>query len=112
MLSVLSEEVVLEAPGSAGKRQGPVKGFMKNVEWAAGGLPVRAMPIRLRPIVGGLMPKIGPRGMEFARARVEMKAVEAVLHLRREYPRRIKSMIPVHIWTLVRPYGIGRRDGE
>ena len=31
------------------------------------------------------MPRIGPRGLEFARARVEMKAVETVLHLRRSF---------------------------
>ena len=41
------------------------------------------MPNWLRPIVGWLMPRVGPRGLEFARARVEMKAVETVLHLRR-----------------------------
>ena len=29
------------------------------------------------------MPKVGPRGLEFARARLEMKAIETVLHLRR-----------------------------
>ena len=40
----------------------------------------------LRPVVGWLMPRIGPRGLEFARARVEMKAVETVIHLRRSSP--------------------------
>ena len=52
------------------------------------------------------MPRIGPRGLEFARARVEMKAVETVLHLRRAAPARMKSMIPAHVWALVRPYGV------
>ncbi|MEQ1653221.1 MAG: Coenzyme F420 hydrogenase/dehydrogenase, beta subunit C-terminal domain [Hyphomicrobium sp.] len=112
LLALLGDEVVTSQPGSAGKRQGPVKGFMKNVELAAGGLPVRAMPDWLRPIVAWLMPKFGPRGLEFARARVEMKAVETVLHLRREHPQRIKNMIPAHIWRLVKPYGIERREGE
>jgi coenzyme F420 hydrogenase subunit beta len=51
------------------------------------------------------MPKIGPRGLEFARARVEMKAVETALHLRRQFPRRVKNMVPAHVW-LVKPYGI------
>jgi coenzyme F420 hydrogenase subunit beta len=58
------------------------------------------------------MPRIGPRGLEFARARVEMKAVETVLHLRRERPRRLRSMVPDHVWTLVRPYGLKRRPDE
>lgn len=106
LLDLLGDEVALSEPGSAGKRFGPVKGFMANVARAAGGLPLRKMPRFLRPIVGKLMPKVGPRGLEFARARVEMKAVETVLHLRREKPRRMKNMIPPHVWRLVAPYGI------
>ncbi len=106
LLGLLGEEVRISEPESAGKRVGPVKGFLKNVELAAGGLPVRSMPNWLRPIVGWLMPKIGPRGLEFARARVEMKAIETVLHLRRQYPQRVKNMVPAHVWALVKPYGI------
>lgn len=85
LLNLLGEEVVTEAPGSRGKRFGPVKGFLGKIERAAGGLPLRSMPDWLRPIVGWLMPKVGPRWLEFARARVEMKAIETVLHLRREH---------------------------
>ena len=106
LLGLLGDEIRTSAPGSAGKRAGPVKGFLANVERAAGGLPTRGMPRILRPIVGWLMPKVGPRGLEFARARVEMKAVETVLHLRREEPRRMRHMIPAHVWSLVKPYGL------
>lgn len=112
LLSVLGDELVVQDPISAGKRQGPVKGFMKNVERAAGGLPLRTMPDWLRPVVAWLMPRIGPRGLEFARARVEMKAVETVLHLRREHPNRLKNMVPDYVWRLVRPYGLEKQDGE
>jgi coenzyme F420 hydrogenase subunit beta len=79
---------------------------MANTQRAAGGLPLRRMPDWLRPIVGWLMPRIGPRGLEFARARVEMKAVESVIHLEREQPRRARHMIPAHVWELVKPYGL------
>ncbi len=58
------------------------------------------------------MPKIGPRGLEFARARVEMKASETVLHLRRQEKARMKNMIPDHVWNLVEPYGLTPEDGE
>jgi coenzyme F420 hydrogenase subunit beta len=108
LLSLLGHEVRTAEPGSAGKRQGPVTGFMKNTERAAGGLPLRGMPNWLRPLVGWLMPRIGPRGLEFARARVEMKAVETVIHLRRTYPKRLRTMVPDHIWALVKPYGLTR----
>jgi coenzyme F420 hydrogenase subunit beta len=112
LLRLLGDEIRLEAPGSAGRRRGAVAGFLKNVERAAGGLPLRGMPNWLRPLVGWLMPRIGPRGLEFARARVEMKAVETVLHLRRQHPRRMRRMIPAHVWALVAPYGIVPAPGE
>ena len=42
---------------------------------------------------------------------LEMKAIESVIHLRREEPRRMKSMVPDHVWRLVKPYGLTRDEG-
>ena len=106
LLATLGDEVRLSEPGSAGKRKSAVTGFMKNTERAAGGLPLRGMPNWLRPLVGWLLPRIGPRGLEFARTRVEMKAIETVIHLRRSYPKRLRNMVPEHVWALVKPYGL------
>lgn len=106
LVDLLGDELTTAAPADSGKREGPVKGFLANTERAAGGLPLRRMPKWVRPIVGWLMPRVGPKGLEFARARVEMKAVESVIHLRREKPGRIKSMLPAHVWALVAPYGL------
>jgi coenzyme F420 hydrogenase subunit beta len=64
------------------------------------------MPDCLRPIVGWLTPRIGPRGLGFARARVEMIAVETVVHLEREEPARARYMIPPHLRAPVKPYGL------
>ncbi|AQR61972.1 coenzyme F420 hydrogenase [Brevundimonas sp. LM2] len=112
LLDLLGDEVRLSAPGDKGKRKAAVAGFIANVERAAGGLPLRRMPDWVRPIVSWLQPRTGPRGLEFARTRVEMKAAETVIHLRREEPRRMKSMIPDHLWSLVAPYGLTPADGE
>ncbi|MEM7652216.1 MAG: coenzyme F420 hydrogenase, partial [Pseudomonadota bacterium] len=112
LVDLLGDELKTAEPGTAGKRAGAVKGFLANVERAAGGLPLRKMPEWLRPIVGWLMPRIGPRGLEFARARVEMKAIETVLHLRRERGARMKAMVPAHVWALVRSYDLYPQDGE
>ena len=106
LVELLGDELRAVAPGSKGKRAGAVRGFLANVERAAGGLPLRRMPNWLRPIVGWLMPRIGPRGLEFARTRVEMKACETVVHLRREEPASMKNMVPPHVWALVEPYGL------
>ena len=112
LLNLLGNQIKVTEPESAGNRASPVRGFMKNVELAAGGLPLRQMPNWLRPIVGWLMPKIGPRGLEFARARVEMKAIETVLHLRREMPKKMKNMVPNHVWQLVKPYSLEAKSDE
>jgi coenzyme F420 hydrogenase subunit beta len=106
LLSLLGDDVRLSMPQSAGKRFSSVKGFIANTRRAAGGLPLRAMPDWLRPLMGWLMPKLGPKGLEFARARLEMKAAETVLHLERTHPKRMKHMIPGHVWTILKPYGL------
>ena len=112
LLALLGDEVVLSEPQSHGRRKVAVAGFITNVERAAGGLPLRRMPDWVRPIVSWLQPRTGPRGLEFARTRLEMKAAETVIHLRREEPRRMKSMIPDHVWALVEPYGLRPEPGE
>lgn len=112
LLSLLGDSVVTSLPGSKGRRKSAVAGFIRNVERAAGGLPLRGMPNWVRPLVGWLMPRIGPRGLEFARTRVEMKAAETVMHLRRAHPAKMRNMIPDHVWALLAPYGIQPRPGE
>jgi coenzyme F420 hydrogenase subunit beta len=110
LVALLGDELRTRAVTSAGRRDGAVRGFMANVKRAAGGLPLRRMPAWLKPVVGWLMPRIGPRGLEFARARVEMKAIETVLHLEREAPRKMRRMVPAHVWALVAPYGLTRDE--
>lgn len=105
-LEQIRPELSLKAPSSSGKRASAVKGFIENTRRATGGLPLRKMPQWLRPIVGKIMPLTGPKGLEFARTRLEMKAAESILHLRRAAPKRLRSMIPDHVWKLAAPYGI------
>lgn len=112
LLALLGDEVRTAPARSAGRRAGPVRGFLVNLQRAAGGLPLRRMPAWLRPVVGWLMPRIGPKGLEFARARVEMKALETVVHLRREHPARMRHMVPGHVWPLVQPYGLAPLPSE
>ena len=112
MLELLGDRISLASLQDKGNRRSAVKGFMANTARAAGGLPLRSMPDWARPIVAFLQPRIGPRGLEFARARVEMKAVETVLHLRRLFPARIKNMVPAHVWRLVAPYGLVPGEAE
>lgn len=106
ILSLLQDQLVLTAPRAAGKRRGSVAGFIENTRRAAGGLPLRKMPNFMRPIMGKLMPKLGPKGLEFARARIEMKAAEAILHLEQKHPKRARHMLPWFIGRQVSGYAI------
>jgi coenzyme F420 hydrogenase subunit beta len=112
LLAMLGDRLQTRPLVSHGTRHGAVTGFMANVARAAGGLPLRRMPGWMRPIVAWLQPRVGPRGLEFARTRVEMKAIETILHLRRLHPARMKSMVPGHVWRLVAPYGLTPAKGE
>ncbi|MEO1307139.1 MAG: Coenzyme F420 hydrogenase/dehydrogenase, beta subunit C-terminal domain [Pseudomonadota bacterium] len=112
ILDGLGDAVTLAPLGTGGNRVGPVTGFLENTRRAAGGLPLRRMPGFMRGIMGWLMPRIGPRGLEFARARVEMKAIETVLHLRHARPDKLRSMVPPHVWKLVAPYGLHPEPDE
>jgi coenzyme F420 hydrogenase subunit beta len=112
VLSLLGDSLRSVPPTSAGDRWGAVKGFIRNLERSAGGLPLRRMPRWLRPLVSWLMPRVGPRGLEFARARVQMKAAETVIHLRREQAQRVKNMVPSHVWDLVRAHGLKPSEHE
>ncbi len=112
LLALLGDQLVTAPLTDRGKRTGAVRGFLENTARAAGGMPLRRMPNWLRPVISWLQPRIGPRGLEFARARVEMKAVETILHLRRAHPARVKNMVPAHVWRLVARYGLVPTDTE
>ncbi len=106
LLELIEPRLTTRPLTSSGKRDGAVRGFMENTARAAGGLPLRRMPNWLRPLVGRLQRFTGPKGLEFARTRVEMKAIETILHLRRAHPARMKNMVPAHVWRVAARYGL------
>lgn len=112
MMELIADELTLSPLRSSGRRERAVRGFLANVERAAGGLPLRRMPDWLRPIVARLQRALGPRGLEFARARVEMKYLEGIVTLRARRPRGLRFMVPAAAWALAARYGITPRPGE
>ena len=97
---------------SSGNRRGPVRTFLGAIERSAGGLPLRRAPHWARPLIGWMMTHLGPRGLEFARTRVEMKVLEGIVNLRQHRPRRLKRMVPDFAWALAASYGVQPRVGE
>ncbi len=107
LLALLQDELEVRPLEEHGRRFGAVAGFVRVLEAAGAGLPIRRAPKWIRPIIGWMQARFGPKGLEFARTRVEMKAAEGILTILRERPRRLKRAVPDFIWQLVRPYGIG-----
>lgn len=112
LVASLGPELTRRALVQAGNRRGPVRSFLAALRRASDGLPLRRAPDWARPLIGWMMTRFGPRGLEFARARVEMKAVESVVTLRRHRPRRMARMIPPHVWELAAPYDLHPAAGE
>jgi len=112
LLDLIRDEITLETLTERGKRDAAVKGFIENTERASGGLPLRRMPKWVRPIVAKIMPLTGPKGLAFARTRVEMKAAETILYLRQMAPRKMRHMIPRHVWAIAERYGFKPSEQE
>jgi coenzyme F420 hydrogenase subunit beta len=112
LVDLLRSELETKPFTSSGRREKVVRAHAENLERAAGGLPVRRMPDWLRPLVARLQQHFGPRGLEFARARLEMKALEAIHALRAHRPRRVRRLVPAATWALTRPYGVSPEPHE
>jgi coenzyme F420 hydrogenase subunit beta len=115
LASLVDEELELAPMGSKGSRAGAVRAFLGAVQRTADGLPTRRAPTWLRPLIGRMMTAFGPRGLEFARTRVEMKVLEGIVTLRRHRPHRLRRMVPAFAWALAASYGIvptGRERGR
>lgn len=106
MMALLGDEVALAPVGEKGSRRSAVQTFVTMLTKSAGGLPVRGAPDWARPMIGWMQRMFGPKGLEFARTRVEMKMTEGIINLRHERPRRMKRMIPDFAWRLAAPYGL------
>lgn len=110
LVALLDGEVITAPLGGAGSRSGAVRAFLGNLQRAANGLPVRRAPRWLRPLIAWAMPAFGPRGLEFARTRVEMKQLEGIVTLRRQRPHRLRRMVPDFAWRTAARYGLTAED--
>lgn len=106
LLALMNEELEISPVESRGNRQSAVTTFVKVLRQSSAGLPVRRAPQWVRPLIGWMQTTFGPKGLEFARTRVEMKAAEGILTMQRERPHRMKRGVPAFAWKLVAPYGI------
>lgn len=112
LVDAMGDSLEVSTLGTSGDRTSPVRAFVRQLERVNGGMPLRRTPKLLRPLVSWAMTRFGPKGLEFARARVEMRNAQAILTLRAIRPRRLRTMVPPHAWASVSRYGIHPSAGE
>lgn len=74
-------------------------------------------PWLVRRLIAFLQRWRGPRGLEFARAIIEMKLLRNLTHVREKYPANEARIVPYHVYETVKPYAeayrqvLGREPG-
>ena len=58
----------------------------------------------MRRLVAFLQRRRGPRGLEFARAIIEMKLLRNLTHVREKFPGNEAHIVPYHVYETLRPY--------
>ena len=61
-------------------------------------------PWPVRRLVAFLQRRRGPRGLEFARAIIEMKLLRNLTHVREKFPGNEARIVPYHVYETLRPY--------
>ncbi len=75
-------------------------------------------PKLIRQLIAFLQRRRGPRGLEFARAIIEMKLLRNYTYVRDRFPQMEEKIVPYHVYEATRPYAaeyaatFGRAPGE
>jgi len=74
-------------------------------------------PKAIRLFVAFLQRQRGPKGLEFARAIIEMKLLRNYAHVQEKFPQMETRIVPYHLYQAIEPYAdsyattFGRRPG-
>lgn len=61
-------------------------------------------PKPIRALIAFLQRRRGPRGLEFARAIIEMKLLRNYTHVREKFPQMEDRIVPYHVYEATKPY--------
>jgi len=61
-------------------------------------------PWLVRRLIAFLQRRGGPKGLEFARAIIEMKLLRNLTHVREKFPANESRIVPYHVYESVAPY--------
>jgi coenzyme F420 hydrogenase subunit beta len=99
LLEQLRPELEFRPPSSGGDR---ARGMPRYLQMLA--KPPGKPPKPIRRLIAFLQRTRGPRGLEFARAIIEMKLFRNLEHVRGRFGRFERRIVPAHVYRALAPY--------
>jgi len=113
LLDLLRPDLEVQPVSAAGDR---TRGMPRYIQMLAK-RPAKP-PKLIRQLIAFLQRHRGPRGLEFARAIIEMKLLRNYTHVREKFPQLEGRIVPYHVYQSIAPYTqeyaavFGRAPGE
>jgi coenzyme F420 hydrogenase subunit beta len=99
LLELLRPELEFQPASSGGDR---TRGMPRYLQMLA--RPPGKPPKPIRRLIAWLQRTRGPRGLEFARAIIEMKLFRNLQHVRDRFGRFEQRIVPAHVYRALAPY--------
>ncbi len=99
LLDLVRPDLELQALSESGDRR---RGMPRFIEMLAR-RPARP-PRLVRKLIAALQRRRGPKGLEFARAIIEMKLLRNYTHVREKFPPSEARIVPYHVYQSIQPY--------
>ena len=105
LFELLRDDVEQTELSSAGDR---TRGVPRYIEMLAH--PPGKPPKPIRRLIAWLQRHRGPRGLEFARAIIEMKLLRNLHHVRGQFARFEPRIVPDYVYRALAPYDVAHRQ--
>lgn len=101
LLELLRPDLEFTELTSAGDRNRGMPRYMERLSHPPG---ATRPPLLIRKLVAYLQRSRGPKGLEFARAVVEMKLLRNLNYVRSKFPQFESRVVPYHVYDTLAPY--------
>ncbi len=101
LFEMLRPELEIGELSESGDRARGMPRYMERLSHPPG---QKRPPLPIRKLVATLQRTRGPKGLEFARAVIEMKLLRNLNYIRSKFPRLESRVVPYHVYETLEPY--------
>lgn len=101
LFDLLRPDLEMGELGESGDRTRGMPRYMERLSHPPG---EKRPPLPIRKLVAMLQRTRGPKGLEFARAVIEMKLLRNLNYIRSKFPRFESRVVPDHVYETLEPY--------